>query len=224
MYYALKHFAVLFKVSTFSLIQNWIDTVTTAESRSIESVTFIFDLTYEVKHNIRFVSHPSLPALLVHFCTTVTATLSFSVSAIVNFVKLLGRLYEMGLARSAVQVFYVADVPDRRFRVRLEAAQFLRWCVDIHETSRLVIVDSSARPRATPPRTLLDQKGLEGWTRVQLRKAMDMAVASLVQLRDSLNRSADYQHSSPVLDGWKQCDYFQGIVLLSLALRLSTSS
>jgi hypothetical protein len=107
-------------------------------------------------------------------------------------VKLLGRLYEMGLARSAVQVFYVADVPDRRFRVRLEAAQFLRWCVDIHETSRLVIVDSSARPRATPPRTLLDQKGLEGWTRVQLRKAMDMAVASLVQLRDSLNRSADY--------------------------------
>jgi hypothetical protein len=60
--------------------------------------------------------------------------LSFSVSAIVNFVKLLGRLYEMGLARSAVHVFYVADVPDRRLRVRLEAAQFLRWCVDIHET------------------------------------------------------------------------------------------
>jgi hypothetical protein len=81
-------------------------------------------------------------------------------------------------------------------------------------------VDSSARP----PRTLLDQKGLEGWTRVQLKKAMDMAVASLVQLRDSLGGSAEYKYSSPVLDGWKQCDYFQGIVLFSLALRLLTSS
>jgi hypothetical protein len=60
--------------------------------------------------------------------------LSYSVSAIVDFVKLLGRLYEMGLTRSAVHVFYVADVPDRRRRVRLEAEQFLRWCVDIHET------------------------------------------------------------------------------------------
>jgi hypothetical protein len=70
MYYALKNFTVFFKVSTFSLIQTWIDTATTAELRSIESVTFIFDLTYEVKHNTRFVSHPSLPALLVHICTT----------------------------------------------------------------------------------------------------------------------------------------------------------
>jgi hypothetical protein len=75
-------------------------------------------------------------------------------------------------------------------------------------------VDSSARP----PRTLLDQKGLKGWTHVQLKKAMDMAAASLVQLRDSLNRSADYKHSFPVLDGLKQCDWFQGMVLLSLAL------
>jgi hypothetical protein len=53
---------------------------------------------------------------------------------------------------------------------------------------------------------------------------MDMAVASLVQLRDSLNRSADYQHSFPVLDGWKHCDYFQVVVLLSLVLLLSTLS
>jgi hypothetical protein len=60
-------------------------------------------------------------------------------------------------------------------------------------------------------RTLLDQEGLEGWTRVQLRKVLVTAAALLRQLRDSLNGLADYQHSSPVLDSWKQCDYFQGI-------------
>jgi hypothetical protein len=54
MYYALKHFIVLSKPSTLSVIQNWVDTVTTAELRSIESVVFKLDLD-EVTHGLESV-------------------------------------------------------------------------------------------------------------------------------------------------------------------------
>jgi hypothetical protein len=128
MYYALKHFTVHFTASTLSVVHNWVGTVTTAELRSIESVTFKFDLTYEGLESV-------FPPLNFHRSSAqpLTATLLHSDQETSDFVQLLWRLYEMGLARSAVRVFYVVSLSDDSDLARRFSESFLKYVVSLHD-------------------------------------------------------------------------------------------
>jgi hypothetical protein len=91
-------------------------------------VTFKFDLTYEGLESV-------FPPLNFHRSSAqpLTATLLHNDQETSVFVQLLWRLYEMGLARSAVRVFYVVSLSDDSDLTRRFSESFLKYVVSLHD-------------------------------------------------------------------------------------------